>query len=102
MPKRPRKVDGNQRDIVLTLRKLGALVDDVSSLAGLGYDLVVQTSPTRIWKVEVKNGALPPSARKLTPSEQRQQRLSGEAYVVVSSAEEAVNALYGGRHVRSP
>jgi hypothetical protein len=39
--------------------------------------------------MEVKDGAKPPSARKLTPDEEKWRALLGELYCVVTSVEEA-------------
>ena len=49
------RADANQPQIVDALRYCGAIVDIVSSLPDLGYDLVVQRG-TDVWKVEIKDG----------------------------------------------
>ncbi len=62
------KVDANQSEIVDTFRKLGCSVKCTHTLAEGFPDLVVGISgETAI--VEVKDGAKPPSARKLTIDE---------------------------------
>lgn len=100
--RRAHKIDQNQADIVSRYRALGAIVDVVSSLPNLGYDLVVQIRQ-EVFKVEVKDGSKPPSARMLTLSEQNALRLSGKRYRVISSPEEAerhVKNVYAGLEVR--
>jgi hypothetical protein len=64
----PRKVDATQSAIVRALRKRGAFVQSMASIGKGCVDLLVAFRGE--WKVaEVKNGALTPSARKLTPME---------------------------------
>ena len=70
-----KKVDDNQKEIVQTFRDLGAKVA-ITSSAGDGFpDLVVQfrhwcnsnrSGRVETLLVEVKDGAKPPSQRKLT------------------------------------
>lgn len=71
---RARKVDANQGEIVATFRSLGSRVA-ITSAAGDGFpDLVVQHNHpkrgVRTLLVEIKDGAKPPSARKLTPEQE--------------------------------
>jgi hypothetical protein len=72
---RAKKVDANQPEIVDTFRQLGAKVA-ITSSAGDGFpDLVVQYRypdmryGLHTLLVEVKDGAKPPSKRKLTPDQ---------------------------------
>ena len=87
-----RKVDNNQQDIVATLRRLGC---SVQSLASLGHgvpDLLVGFRGRNIL-LEVKNGALPPSARGLTEKEQGwHDKWNGEV-LTVHNEEEALEAV---------
>lgn len=68
-----KKVDGNQREIVEGLRKLGY---SVRSLASIGKGLVdilvggVGNGQKQNWLFEIKDPAQPKSKRKLTPDEQ--------------------------------
>ena len=72
-----KKVDANQAEIVETFRYLGARVAITSSVGGGFTDLVVQyVYPNRYFNrstitmlVEIKDGAKPPSKRKLTPEQ---------------------------------
>lgn len=64
------RVDGTQTAIVAALRKLGATVQSLADVGGGCPDLVVG------WRgvnhlVEVKDGSLAPSKRKLTPDEEK-------------------------------
>lgn len=64
------KVDGNQNEIVGALRAHGCSVHLTHQLGGGYPDLNVGLlGITKI--VEVKDGTLPPSKRKLTPDEQK-------------------------------
>ena len=71
-----KKVDDNQKEIVQTLRDLGANVA-ITSSAGDGFpDLVVQHRRPQNGRietllVEVKDGTKSPSRRKLTPEQER-------------------------------
>lgn len=62
---RAAKVDRNQAEIVAALRKAGAKVY-VSSSFGQGFPDLVVGYQGRFVLLEVKDGAKPPSARKLT------------------------------------
>lgn len=80
--RRAAKIDANQPEIVAYLRERGAMVDIVSMVPGLGYDLIVRfMGATRA--VEVKDGTLPPSKRQLTQSEQDAESRWGSGYRVV-------------------
>lgn len=90
---RPRaRIDANQPDIVKALRAAGA---SVQSLADLGCgvpDLLIGWRGTNLL-FEVKDGTKRPSARRLTPDEERWHgRWSGQV-TVVESADAAVSAL---------
>lgn len=75
---RAKRVDANQPEIIQTFEDLGARVA-ITSSAGDGFpDLVVQYRfPTKLFNrslatllVEIKDGAKPPSKRKLTPKQE--------------------------------
>lgn len=76
---RAKKVDANQAEIVQTFRDLGARVA-ITSSAGDGFpDLVVQYRfpfnryPRKALEtllVEIKDGSLPPSKRRLNPRQE--------------------------------
>ena len=64
----PARVDSNQRAIVEGLRKAGYSVWITSALGKGAPDLVVGKGGCN-WLVELKDGSLPPSRRKLTIDE---------------------------------
>ncbi len=93
--RRHKRKDANHADIVKWFRDHGALVDDVSNLPGLGYDLIISVGDV-VRVVEVKDGSKPPSARRLTESEVEAQARWGSQFVVVTSeadAEELLEAM---------
>ena len=64
---RARRVDANHAQIIADLRNIGAAVLDVHALPG-ALDLLVGWRGV-LHLVEVKDGAKPPSAQRLTPAE---------------------------------
>jgi len=62
------RVDANQGEIVAAARAVGAEVQFLHSVGGGCPDLLVAFHG-QWYVVEVKDGAKPPSARKLTPRE---------------------------------
>ena len=91
--RRAAKIDENQPEIVDALRKIGALVTILSAVGNGVPDLVVWYRG--LWTMlEVKDGAKPPSARKLTGDQERWHAVHRDARVyVVTSAEEAIAAI---------
>lgn len=88
---RPR-IDGNQKEIVRALRDVGA---SVLSLAALGHgvpDLLCAFRGVTVM-LEVKDGSLPPSHRRLTPDEQNFIDLWRGRVYVVESVEAALKAV---------
>jgi len=92
--RRAAKVDANQTGIVLALRDHRC---DVLSLAAVGNgcpDLLVWSPWTRsLHLLEVKDGAKPPSARKLTPDQVEFHAKWGGPISVVTSVEEALRSV---------
>ena len=85
------RVDENQSDIVEKFRGMGYSVAITSSLGGGFPDIVVGKYGVTVL-VEIKDGAKPPSKRKLTEDEQRfHDSWRGAACVV--ECEEDVEAL---------
>lgn len=66
--RRAARIDANQPEIVAALRKVGAKVAHLHVAPGL-LDLLVGFRGRLYW-MEVKNSALPPSARTLTEAEE--------------------------------
>jgi hypothetical protein len=84
---RAAKVDGNQADIVKALRDIGVSVKITSELKGF-VDLVCGYRGTTTL-IEVKDGSLPPSARKLTADEQKFHDAWAGQVAIANTPEEA-------------
>jgi hypothetical protein len=77
---RVRRIDSNQNAVVKKFRALGCIVLILSEI-GRGapdllvavpkYDVNINESIGNLLLVEIKDGSKPPSARKLTPDEQK-------------------------------
>lgn len=83
---RGRRIDGNQRQLDDLARKLGAAVLHASSAPELGFDRVYIRDTAYI--VEVKDGSLPPSERRLTEGEMKckaKVESAGGKYWVIES-----------------
>lgn len=87
------KVDANQKDIVAALRKAGAKVY-VSSSFGRGFpDLIVGYQGQWVL-LEIKDGAKPPSAQKLTKDQEKfHAEFAGLPLFVVNSIGAAYRAV---------
>jgi hypothetical protein len=88
------KPDGNQTEIVKALRDAGASVQLLSMVGDGCPDLLVGFRG-RNYLLEVKDGRLPPSARKLTPDQKDwHEAWRGQARVVTNLFEalEAIGA----------
>lgn len=92
--RRAAKVDANQGDVVKALLKIGCRVRSLAPMGQGVPDLLVARSG-RLVLLEVKDGSLPPSARKLTRPELDFYNEFFPHVVVVKSAEEAINAMVG-------
>ncbi len=91
---RKAKVDSNQKEIVDALRKRGASVFHVHTVKNL-FDIIVAYNGV-LMAVEIKDGNLPPSARKLTDGELKcKESLErvGVKYNVVTSIDEALKLI---------
>lgn len=92
--RRAAKIDANQPAIVKALRSAGARVQSLASVGKGCPDLLVGFGGKNLL-LEVKDGAKPPSARKLTPLEvEWHSQWTGFGQVaVVESPEQAVRLL---------
>lgn len=84
--------DDNHKAIVAALRAAGWHVVDTSQ-AGDGCPDLFAVKGGRVIPIEVKDGAKPPSARRLSESEQRQHdafRANGCPVVILETVEQAV------------
>ena len=92
--RRANRIDDNQNDIVAALRKAGATVRVISQGEGIPDLLVGFRGETIL--LEVKDGNKPPSARQLTPAEQKFfNEWEGGLCMVVKSVEDALEMLEG-------
>lgn len=93
--RRAAKVDANQPEIVKALRDAGCWVLDLSGVGNGCPDLLVH-KPTHPWDLvllEIKDGAKPPSARKLTPDQIEFHAGCKAPLVVVKNVDEALEAI---------
>ena len=82
--RRAAKVDDNQSEIVMLFRKLGWTVLIISQLKNC-CDIIVSKNGRTI-AIEIKDGAKPPSARKLSEGELRfKDNWQGEYQLVICS-----------------
>jgi len=92
--RRAAKVDRNQPEIVKALRQMGATVLITSQLKN-AFDILVGYRK-KLFIVEIKDGLLPPSARKLTEGElkcKEKFESVGVKYHVIKSIDEAIDMI---------
>lgn len=87
------RVDANQRQIVAALRAIGATVQLLHTVGRGVPDLLVGFRGIN-YLLEIKDGAKPPSKRRLTPDERRWHELWRGQVAVVSSVDEALEAIH--------
>jgi len=91
--RRAAKVDANQSEIVDALRAGGAKVECLHGVGGGVTDLLVLFRGD-LFLLEVKDGAKPPSDRKLTPAQVEWHRqFSNPNLHVVCTVDEALAAI---------
>lgn len=88
----PKRIDANQPEIVEALRDAGVSVT-ITSDVGNGFVDAVAGFRGRSYCLEIKDGSKPPSARKLTPDEQKWHDEWKGHKAVVKSVEEAFAAV---------
>ncbi len=88
------RIDSNQPAIVKALRSAGARVQSLAAVGKGCPDLLVGFGKRNLL-LEVKDGAKPPSARKLTPAEEEwHSQWTGYGQVaIVETPEQAVRLL---------
>tara|TARA_R110000868_G_scaffold207722_1_gene456714 strand:- start:3982 stop:4266 length:285 start_codon:yes stop_codon:yes gene_type:complete len=86
---RAARIDANQTAIIAALRQLGASVQPLHTVGGGVPDLLVGYR-SRNYLIEIKDGAKPPSARKLTPEQVVWHEAWRGAVCVVTSPDEAI------------
>jgi hypothetical protein len=95
MPKYNAKVDSNQPEIVKAFRNLGFSVFLTHTL-GRGYPDLTISKQGLNFLIEIKDGSLPPSKRKLTPAEQEFKDNWRGQYDIIESIDDVV--LFNARH----
>jgi len=92
--RRAAKVDDNQSDIVAVLRKLGASVQPLHAV-GQGCPDLLLGYKGKNYLVEVKDGAKPPSARKLTKDQVIWHGKWHGQVVILTSIDDVLNFIRG-------
>lgn len=90
--RRASKVDANQPQIVAALRDVGASVQPLHAVGKGCPDLLAGFRGVN-YLLEVKDGSLPPSARKLTDAQAEWHPSWRGNVVVVNSVDEALEAI---------
>lgn len=90
--RRQARVDDNQAEIVAALRKIGASVQPLHAVGSGCPDILVG------WRgfntiLEIKDGKKPPSARKLTPDQEKWHAAWMGQVTVVETVEQAILAV---------
>jgi hypothetical protein len=88
------RVDANQAEIVAGLLYLGATVQHLHAVGHGCPDILVGFKGVN-YLIEIKDGNKPPSARKLTPDQERWHILWSGQKAIATSAEEAVKIING-------
>ena len=94
--RRAAKVDGNHGEVIKALREAGCRVFDTSRVGGGFPDALVATPAGSLLLMEIKDGSLSPSKRRLTEAEEKFFATFGGHCVIAESAEDAL-ALAGVR-----
>ncbi len=82
--RRAAKKDGNHDEIVAALQEYGWWTYSTAGL-GDGFPDLIAVRNGQTWLIEIKNGWLPPSARRLTDDEERFRRAFPGRYRVIES-----------------
>ena len=89
--RRAARRDANEQDIIKALRECGAYVKQINDEGA--FDLLVSYRGETLL-LEVKDGAKPPSARRLTDAEQKfHDEWPGTNLWIVNSVQEALDLL---------
>ena len=92
--RRAARVDANQPEIVAALRRCGCTVQSLAMVGKGCPDLLVGFRGQNVL-LEVKDGAKPPSRRRLTPDETTWHASWRGQVVTVASIEDALNVISG-------
>lgn len=97
--RRAAKVDANQPAIVDALRKAGATVTPLHAV-GQGCPDILVGYRGKNYALEIKDGSLPPSERRLTPAQQEWHAAWRGQVLVVRDEGEALAAIGVGISTR--
>jgi Holliday junction resolvase len=92
MPRLKARKDSNHNEVQKALEDFGCSVCDVSAF-GRGFVDIVVGYEGRNYLFEIKDGAKPPSARKLTEDEEKFHRDWKGRVDVVLNAEQAIDIV---------
>lgn len=98
MARRAARTDANQAEIVAALRGVGASVQP-THMVGDGFPDIVVGYRNQNVLMEIKDGAKPPSARKLTAAEEEWHDTWRGTACIVTSIDEALGVI-GCAHMR--
>ncbi len=90
-----KRIDSNQPEIVQALRSVGAEWIPTSGDPNIGFDGIVLFRGHALI-CEIKDGAKPPSARKLTENEAKRKlqcELHNVPYLILLSVEQAIKSI---------
>ncbi len=90
--RRAAKIDRNQPEIVAALEKAGAAVQHLHAVGAGCPDLLISFRGVNLL-AEVKDGTLPPSARKLTDAQLRWHMLWRGQVAIVESVDDALRLI---------
>lgn len=85
-----KKKDRNHNHITAHLEARGWTVQDCSAWGGAGFDVLAWKRHSGIHAIEIKDGSLKPSARKLTKSEERAKLLMGEYWHIIETVNDVI------------
>lgn len=95
-----KRKDDNQDEVIAAFERLGCSVRSVHAIPG-ALDLIVGVCGID-QRVEVKDGAKPPSKQKLTPAEKKEiARWKGRKPVIITSIDDVVALVTKLRHEAS-
>lgn len=98
---RAKRRDANHREVGDALRELKWSVLDLADHGDGVPDYAVSKNGF-VALLEVKDGSKPPSARKLTPAEQRVKNSWQGPYIVATSATDAIAQLAVAMFTKTP
>ena len=95
--RRAARVDRTQAEIIAALRKVGASVQPLHTLGSGCPDLLVGYRHVN-YLMEIKDGELPPSKRRLTADESTWMQTWNGQYAVAGSVREALRIIGVWKH----